>query len=179
MIIRPNGTLTLDNYCDADFAGLYGSEPESNPDSARSRIGYIIFLGDCPVIWKSQLCSEITTSTLHSEYIALSTSLRIQLVLKRMLEEVMECLMLDIAILGAVICRAFEDNRGTMLLATNQRLSGRTRHFNVKYHWFWEAVKDAVLQVFGCGTRQQRADCFTKNLVRDLMVNNRQMNQGW
>jgi len=52
-------------------------------------------------------------------------------------------LMLDNVISGAVICRAFEDNRGTMLLATNQRLSGRTRHFNVKYHWFWEAVRDA------------------------------------
>ena len=179
MIIRPNGTLGLDNYCDADFAGLYGSEPQENPDSARSRIGYIIFLGDCPLIWKSQLCTEITTSTLHSEYVALSTSLRVQLVLKQMLEEIIENLMLDLPISGAVICRAFEDNRGALLLANNQRLSNRTRHFNVKYHWFWECVKDHLLSILTVGTHQQRADGCTKNLVREPFETIRFLNQGW
>jgi hypothetical protein len=179
MLVRPNGTLSLDNYCDADFAGLYGSEHQDCPDSARSRIGFIIFLGDCPLIWKSQLCTEITTSTLHSEYVALSTSLRIQLVLKRMLEEAMGVLQLDHVISGTVVCRAFEDNRGAMLLANKQRLSNRTRHFNVKYHWFWEVVKDELLNVESCGTAQQRADGMTKCLVRILFEANRMMNQGY
>ena len=179
MIARPNGTLGLDNYCDADFAGLYGSEDQDNPDSARSRIGYIIFLGDCPLIWKSQLCSEITTSTLHSEYIALSASLRVQLVLKRMLTEIVAGLNLDLEISGTIVCRAFEDNRGAMLLANNHRLSNRTRHFNVKHHWFWENVTIEELTVLSCGTKEQRADCFTKCLIRILLEANRRMNQGW
>lgn len=32
-----------------------------------------------------------------------------------------------------------------MLLANSQRLSHRTHHFNVKYHWFCECVKDLTL----------------------------------
>ena len=114
-IARPiKDSLALDNYADADFAGLYGTEPQASADSARSRIGYIIFFNGVPLVWKSQLCSEITTSTLHSEYIALSTSLRVQLVLKRMIEEVSKGLNLSEALRGTVTCRAFEDNQGAL-----------------------------------------------------------------
>jgi hypothetical protein len=179
IIVQPNGTLGLDNYCDADFAGLHGSEPQSSPDSARSRIGFIINLGDCPLIWKTQLCSEITTSTLHSEYIALSASLRVQLVLKWMLEELVTGLKLDDIVSGTVTCRAFEDNQGALLLANNHRLSPRTRHFNVKWHWFWEVKDTEGLTVQGCGTLEQRADGFTKCLVREPFEKNRKLNQGW
>jgi len=43
-IARPTkDTLTLNNYADADFAGLYGSKPQESPDSECSRIGYTIF----------------------------------------------------------------------------------------------------------------------------------------
>ena len=178
-IVRPTGTLALDNYCDADFVGLYGSEPQSSSDSARSRIGYIIFLGGCPLVWKSQLCTEITTSTLHSEYIALSTSLRVQLVFKWMIEEIARGLSLPNSISGTVTCRAFEDNQGALLLANNQRLSNRTRHFNVKWHWFWEHVVAETLTVHGCNTTEQRSDALTKNLVREILERIRRLVQGW
>jgi len=55
--------------------------------SAISRHGHVIFLGNCSLIWRTQLMSEIATSSTHSEHVALSASLRVQLVLKWMLEE--------------------------------------------------------------------------------------------
>ena len=55
IIVKPYKALTLDCYADADFAGLYGRDPDDEPASVKSRTGYIIKLGGCPVFWKSQL----------------------------------------------------------------------------------------------------------------------------
>ena len=66
MILRPTNQLNLEAFVDADFAGLHGQEPDHLPESARSRTGYVITLGGCPVIWKSQLQSEIALSTTHA-----------------------------------------------------------------------------------------------------------------
>jgi hypothetical protein len=96
-----------------------------------------------------------------------------------MLEELVQGLKLDNSVNGTVTCCAFEDNQGALLLANNHRLSPRTRHFNVKYHWFWENVDNEDLSVQSCGTREQRADGFTKCLVRELFELNRKVNQGW
>jgi len=78
ILVNTNNNLyKLDLYCDADMAGLFGREDPANPDSVRSRTGYIIFLGGWPIIWKSQLQTCITTSTFESEYVALSSSLKV------------------------------------------------------------------------------------------------------
>jgi len=132
IIFKASGKFLLNNYVDADFAGLHGSEPESDSNSAHSRMGYIIFLSDCSLYWKTALISEITGSTLHSKYIGLSSSLRIQLVMRHILEELAEGLHLYSEISGSIVCRAFKDNQGALLLANNQCLSNRTCHFNVK-----------------------------------------------
>ncbi|KAI2499447.1 hypothetical protein MHU86_15031 [Fragilaria crotonensis] len=76
MIVKPTGTLNLDCYVDADFAGLHGRDPDRSPTSAKSRTGYIITLGGCPILWKSHLQSEISLSTLEAEYSALSSAMR-------------------------------------------------------------------------------------------------------
>jgi len=75
MILKVDGTFNLDVWADADFCGLYRSEPARDPNSAHSCMGYIIFLGGCPLLWKSQLMSEIVLSTQESKYGALSQAL--------------------------------------------------------------------------------------------------------
>ena len=75
-IFSPNDNFKIDCCVDADFAGLHGQESENNPLSARSRTGYILFFCGCPVLWKSQLQSEMALSTFHAEYVALSAAMR-------------------------------------------------------------------------------------------------------
>jgi hypothetical protein len=61
------GNLDMVDFVDADFAGLFGSEQNPrNPDSARSRCGYIILLGGVSLFWKSVLMTDIYLSTLGS-----------------------------------------------------------------------------------------------------------------
>jgi len=84
-IVKTTGKLELDCYVDADFAGLYCCESDENPTSVKSRTGYIILLGGFPLVWKSQLQTEISLSTLESEYSALSQSMRTLLPLRQTL----------------------------------------------------------------------------------------------
>ena len=85
MIVNPIGTLAIDCYVDADFAGLHQRDPDSSPTSAKSRTGFIITLGGCPILWKSQLQTEISISTWEAEYSALSMSMRTLLPLRSLL----------------------------------------------------------------------------------------------
>ena len=74
IIVKHDGTYTLRCWVDADFAGLHNREHESNPASAKSRLGHVISFAGFPLVWKSQLISEICLSTLHAEYVALSSA---------------------------------------------------------------------------------------------------------
>jgi hypothetical protein len=65
----------LDVYVDASFACGWGTGLGTNPDSVKSRTGFIIEIMGCSLLWKSQLQTSIATSTMESEYIALSMAL--------------------------------------------------------------------------------------------------------
>ncbi|KAI2511264.1 hypothetical protein MHU86_3046 [Fragilaria crotonensis] len=134
-VVTPTGDLSLDCYVDADFAGLHGRDPDHSDTSAKSRTGYIITLGGCPILWKSQLQTEISLSTLESEYSALSASMRTLLPLRDLLGEICKELTLPPDFKSTIRC-AFEDNNGALLLATKQRITNRTKYFLVKWHFF-------------------------------------------
>jgi hypothetical protein len=75
IIMQPTTGFEINCYVDADFGGLFRADPDSEPTSARSRTGYIIQLNGCPLIWKSQLQTQITICTQEAEYQALTTSM--------------------------------------------------------------------------------------------------------
>jgi hypothetical protein len=74
-IVKPLGTLGLDDHADSDFAGLHRCDPDPELTAMKSCTGYLITLVDVPLIWKSQLQSKIVLSTQESEYSTLSQSL--------------------------------------------------------------------------------------------------------
>ena len=178
-IVKTTGKLELDCYVDADFAGLYRCESDENPTSVKSRTGYIILLGGFPLVWKSQLQTEISLSTLESEYSALSQSMRTLLPLRRTLLETAQRIALPSALLETFACRVFEDNNGALLLATGQRITSRTKYFLVKWHFFWSHVNSGEVEVLKVDTKEQRADYLTKGLSREQYETIRKLVQGW
>jgi hypothetical protein len=182
IVTKPKTKLTLDCFTDADFAGLYRHEPDDSIDSARSRSGYIIKLGACPLIWKSQLIPTICLSTAESEYYALSQSMRALLPIQRILEEFM--LQVDIPqslrdVSHHVHATVHEDNTSALSLATEQRITSRTRHYHCRWHFFWQAVQDSSVEVIYCNTTEQQSDYMTKALCWATFIANRRMVQGW
>jgi Reverse transcriptase (RNA-dependent DNA polymerase)/GAG-pre-integrase domain len=188
MIIKPNGTLSLDDWVDADFCGLFRRDPDDSPSSVKSRGAFLITLSDVPLIWKTQLHSEITLSTTEAEYSTLSTSLRTLLPVRDLLIEVTTAIGVSPSLRATLHCRAFQDNRASWQLATQQRLTNRTKYFLVKYHWFWEHVyRDSndddnvkrFVKIEPCSTHVMRADILTKGLLGEKFEECRKMNQGW
>ena len=123
-----NNNYDLVCWVDATFAGLFGREPPSSPQSVKSRCGCMIEFGGTPLVWKSQLISETCTSACHADYF------RLELVmwLLKQLEPLNQK--------TSIGCKVFEDNQSAHTLATNQQLSVRTKWFAVKFHWFWSHV---------------------------------------
>jgi Reverse transcriptase (RNA-dependent DNA polymerase) len=75
-------------YCDADFAGNWNNEiAEQDSSTARSRSGYVIMYGGCPLVWASRLQTEIALSSTESEYVCLSQTLREVLPLMALVQE--------------------------------------------------------------------------------------------
>ena len=76
-------------------------------------------------------------------------------------------------------CIIFEDNNGAYTVASNQRITTRTKYFNVKWHHFWQFVKDKTFSVERIASGDQQADYLTKGLTRELFESNRKTSQGW
>ena len=76
IIVKPDGTCNVKCWVNADFAGNFGSKPNNNPKSCKSRHGCVITHGGTPLIWKSQLIKEICLGTLHAECVGLSQALQ-------------------------------------------------------------------------------------------------------
>jgi len=178
-IFKPSKWFELDMHVDADFCGLFNQEDDRDPNSSRSRTGYVIQLNGSPVLWKSTLQTQISQSTLEAEYSALSYALRTFLPLKRLLHELInmtQCRSLE----GATIhARVFEDNQGAYYLATNHRITNRTKYFLCKWHWFWEHYDQREFDIIKCPTDKMRADYLTKSLPRPAFESNRFAVQGW
>jgi hypothetical protein len=180
MIVHPTGNLDIKCFVDADFAGLYKCEPDRNPDSARSRTGYVIMLGGCPLVWKSQLQTEIAMSTLEAEYSALSYAMRALIPIRELVIEISGTMKLAAAPDATISCTVFEDNNGALLLATKQRITSRTKYYNVKWHFFWSHVHPkGPIAIAKIETVDQLADYFTKGLPREAFERNRKGVQGW
>jgi hypothetical protein len=191
MIYSRPKELALECFVDADFAGLFGKEPAGDPVSAKSRTGYIISVGGCCISAKSQLQSTIALSTSEAEYGALSQAMRMILPIREAMIELIEHVEAKDDLgnfpfgprdeLLKFKTTIHEDNSAALSLALNQKVTSRTKHWNVKLHFFWSHVndKDKRITCVKVDTKLQRADYLTKGLTRELFENCRQLNQGW
>ena len=140
---------------------------------------------------KSQLQSTIALSTSESEYGALSQSMRAVLPLRETVLEIISAVdMTDkeglfpfgqrekLLLFRTII---HEDNSTALKLANSQKVTSRSKHWNVKFHFFWSHINDKAknIQVVKVDTKFQQADYLTKGLTRELFENCRRLNQGW
>ena len=183
--MKLDGTTNVACHVDADFAALHGEEPQELLESAKLRHAWIVKFGGVPVLWKTQLILEICLSTTHVEHVGLLFAVRGLIPLrKRILDATM---FHDMPALGhsQILCKVFEDNQSACLLATNQQTNQRTRHFNIKCHFFWSCVfhkeknPNGWIIIEKIDTKLQDADCLTKGMTQFPFEENRKRVQGW
>ena len=197
LILCPTNDNSIKCYVDADFAGLYSSEDSESPLSVKSRTGYVIFYSGCPLLWVSRLQTQIALSTMESEYIALSQSMRDVIPLRSIVREILTIVFespekefpvsthskafqdvdstLDVMPQSVV----YEDNEACLKFARLLKMSPRTKHIGIPYHWFRSKVVSLDVAIEPISTHDQLGDQFTKGLTIDNFVKGRMSLMGW
>ena len=147
---RSNDSHYISAYTDADYAG--------DLNTAKSTSGYIFYLANGPISWKSKLQTIIAQSTTEAEYIAINASAKEAIYIKSILGE-----------LGYYKQDKFpiySDNNGALLLAKNPVFHERTKHISVKYHYIRDLIDKGIIDLIYINTSEQKADGLTKALER-------------
>jgi hypothetical protein len=183
IIMTPTEEPRVDCYPDADFAGLYGHEDVHNPHCVRSRTGYVILAFGCPVLWRSVLQNVIAASSMESEYISLSTACRDLFPVVAIIKELSRTVGLGDDFDSNIHVKIHEDNVGALTLGKLEprRMTPRSKHYAIKYHWFRSHVFDKSnrIQLVKIDTANQLGDIFTKGLTRDTFERLRCKLMGW
>ena len=179
-MIKLEGDPILEVYADADFSGNRNrNTAEYDSSTAKSRTGFIIYFAKCPIVWTSKLQTQIALSTTEAEYMALSSALREAIPLLELVREMREKKIMSIPDHIDVHCKCFEDNSGALELAKSPRMRPRTKHINIIYHHFRDAVKAGFVKIFSIDTNDQIPDILTKPLSQNLFVKHRFSMMKW
>jgi hypothetical protein len=137
LVLNPSKVLKIDCYPDADCAGMYGYENLSDTSCVKSRMGFIITVANCPVLWQSKLQTETALSTMEAEIVALAHSCR-------ELFPIMDMVTLLGTKVGLPLKETtmnvsiHEDNAGALVLAETlpPQFTPRSKHYAIKTIWF-------------------------------------------
>ncbi|CAM9840381.1 unnamed protein product [Heterosigma akashiwo] len=131
--LRLGGDLVLRAYSDADFC--------NDRIDGKSVTGYVLFLGDAPIVWSSKLQCAVTTSTVEAEYLALRSSAVKDIMWLRSLLAELGCPQHDPT-------PVVEDNSACVEWANDLVVSKKNRHFHVSYHLAEEQVSLGTIIMF-------------------------------
>jgi hypothetical protein len=133
----------------------------------------------CPMIWKSQLQSEIALSSTESEYIGISYALREVIPIMELLREMKREKFPIFKTKPKICCKVFEDNSGALEMAKNHKYRPRTKHINVKFHHFRDYVTRGDVSIHKIDTKEQLADYMTKPVTQEILEYLRHKVMGW
>ena len=143
-------SLKLAIYCDDDWSGC--------PRTRRSLTGFVIFLGDTPISWKTKKQPTVSRSSAEAEYRAMSyTYSEVQWLLE---------LLTAFGITQTESIPMYCDNKAALHIATNPVFHERTKHIESDCHIIRDAVKDKVISTRHVSSQNQIADFLTKALGR-------------
>ena len=145
--------------------------------SAISRTGYAIKVANGPTCWVSKMKTEVALSTTEAEHIALSQSTRDLIPIRNMVEYLNQFIKVNNKEI-TTYSTLFEDNTGTLQLATEPNHRPRTKNMSVKYHHFRHYIKKKIISIQAINTNDQQADVLIKPLALDEFRKFRQFVSG-
>ena len=145
LVFKANN-LEISGYSDADWAGCI--------DTRKSTSGYVVFIGDCLVSWKSKIQPTVALSSMEAEYYALSLLVQELLWIQGFAKE-----------FGfSDVVTVHEDNQACISFAKNSNFHGRAKHVSIRYNFVKDFVNRDSTKLVYCASESMRADLFTKAL---------------
>jgi hypothetical protein len=204
LIVKPKKNISLDAYCDSDFAGVWHQEFSHLRDLCLSRTGFITVLAGVPIHWLSKLQTEKALSSTEAEYIALSQCCRALLPMRRTLKDIFSCgifpnsLKVNNLSTNNVTTRKFEhhyhsknesklepsiiweDNQGCIHLANDPSQNRpRTKHISIKWRHFLDEIQKGNIKITKIHTSLNISVILTKPLVTSKFIGLRKFLMGW
>ena len=155
LIYRATGKTLSDLW---DVILYVDSDHASDPDTRKSRYGYIIIVNGCPVAFGTGMRKKPSASTPEAEYVALAHGLRELLWLLQILKAMGVKVKTPVPV--------YEDNQTCIAIANNRMSQKRTRYVDVRYHFIRDYVEDRTIKLHYCETHKMLADILTKAIPR-------------
>ena len=105
---------------------------------------------------------------MESEYVALSQSCKDLFPVMDLVREIGTFFDLPVKDKARFHIRIHEDNVGALTLGKLEprRMTPRSKHYAIKYHWFREQIGPRGITLVKIATKEQLGDIFTKGLGR-------------
>ena len=117
-------------------------EKNEDPIGLKSRTGFVIFVGNCPVMCQSKLQGETSLSTPEAEIVTLIMSMGELLWLRSLMADAASTLGSEIQCPVELRTNVFEDNTAALVLAKKPGVSSRTKHIHVKLWFFKKCIRE-------------------------------------
>jgi hypothetical protein len=200
IIFKPDKSDQVDCYVGAEFGGLNSVEDGQETISVKSRTEYVILFSGVPILSVSKMQTHIALSTMEAEYIVLSQSMHDLNPISEILKEIKRRVFLtdDYTPYCASHSKAFkevlpgnggagappqstvyEDNEACLKFAIMPKLSPRTKHIGVPFHWFRSRIVSLEITVCPLESSSQLADQLTIGLPLDAFLNGRKAIMQW
>lgn len=114
--------LKLTGYTNSDWAG--------SAEDMKSTLGYFFTLGSSVFNWSSRKQETVAQPTAEVEYIAAATTISQALWLRKQ--------MVDLNQMQVEAAEIYCDNQSVVVIAKNPVFYGKTKNFNIKYHFVRE-----------------------------------------
>lgn len=128
--------LDYHGYSDSDYAG--------DVDSRRSKSGYVYFMGNGPILWKTARQHAVTLSSTEAEYYSPTEAAKEAKWHQTLLDE----LQYTGADIHATLL--YGDNTGSLDLAENPERHSRSKHIDVRQHYIRQEVENGSIELAYC-----------------------------
>ncbi|XP_062080965.1 secreted RxLR effector protein 161-like [Humulus lupulus] len=136
LVYKQVENLRVVGYSDSDFCG--------SVDDLKSTSGYIFTLASAAISWKSVKQNLITSSTMYDEFVACyGASLQV-VWLKNLIIEIRVVDSISLPML--MYC----DNSDVVFFAKNNKISGASKHMEIKYLTIRDLVKKGDVIIENC-----------------------------
>ena len=159
-----NDLFSLSVYCDANY-GDGRDSGEAVDDKWKSQGGYMVFLNDVLVSWRSRRHKCRALSSMEAEYFEASEAAKEILWFRGLMHD------LGYAMNGP--SHIYEDNKACISYSKNNTCHDRTKHIDIRAYNLRDNVRAGLVALLHIDTKQQLADMLTKTQTKKLFFAHR------
>ncbi|GKD49709.1 hypothetical protein Tco_1278685 [Tanacetum coccineum] len=126
--------------------------------------GWVFLLGGGAISWDSKKQTCITSSTMESEFVALTTAGKEAEWLRNLIHEIL------IWLKPIALISIHYDSAATMAKSYSQIYNGKSRHLGVRHSMIKELIMNGVISFEFVRSQHNLANHLTKGLARDLVI---------